>query len=170
MKTPGPEHPITIEPATSRWRARFAGHVIADSNEAMILRAAAGPPRVYFPRQDVELGYMSRTERTTYCPYKGDASYFTILMDGEFADNSVWSYERPFPAMEAITGRLSFYPDKVEVYPVDDAAVNPEHRYAADEPGRTGVDQVVQHTDAGDGTSQLEHWRPNVETPDGGVR
>ncbi|MBS0331625.1 MAG: DUF427 domain-containing protein, partial [Proteobacteria bacterium] len=61
MKTPGPDHPITITPATSRWRALFAGHVIADSNKALILKEANYPPVVYFPREDVEMGYMSRT-------------------------------------------------------------------------------------------------------------
>ena len=164
MKTPGPDHPITIEPAAHRWRARYAGHVIADSADAVILREATYPPRVYFPRDDVEMAYLSRTERSTHCPYKGDAAYYTLLMDGQFAENAVWSYETPFPAMEAIAGRLSFYPDKVEVYEVDEATVNPD----------AGVDEVIQHTDAGDGTSQRPHWAPNVEPPatgdDGGLR
>jgi uncharacterized protein (DUF427 family) len=163
MKTPGPDHPITIEPAGKRWRARFAGHVIADSADALVLREADYPARIYFPREDVAMAYMSRTERSTHCPYKGDAAYYTLLMDGQFADNAVWTYEAPFPAMEAIAGRLSFYPDKVEVYEVaDEAAVNP------------GVDAVVQHTDAGDGTSQRPHWTANVEpastSDDGGLR
>jgi uncharacterized protein (DUF427 family) len=163
MKTPGPDHPISIEPAAKRWRARYAGHVIADSTDALVLREADYPARIYFPREDVAMEYMSRTGRSTHCPYKGDAAYYTLLMDGQFADNAVWTYEAPFPAMEAIAGRLSFYPDKVEVYDVaDEAAVNP------------GVDAVVQHTDAGDGTSQRPHWTPNVEPAstrdDGGLR
>ena len=65
MKTPGPDHPITIEAARNRWRARYAGHVIADSNDAFILREADYPARVYFPRQDVATEYMSRTARST---------------------------------------------------------------------------------------------------------
>ena len=192
MKTPGPDHPIAIEPAARRWRALFAGHVIADSADALILREADYPARVYFPREDVAMEYMSRTERSTHCPYKGDAAYYTILMDGQFGENAVWSYEAPFPAMEAIAGRLSFYPDKVEVYEVDEAAVNPDAAReapaavatearsipAAAEPRSTDVDAVVQHTDAGDGTSQRPHWPPNTrpvpETPsttdDGGMR
>src|SRR4051812_10641306 len=127
MQTPGPDHPITIEPAKNRWRAYFAGHVIADSANALILREADYPPRVYFPREDVAMEYMSRTERRTHCPHKGDAAYYTILMDGQFAENAIWTYEEPFPAMSAIGGMLSFYPDKVDIYEVDDAAVNPRH-------------------------------------------
>ncbi|MBS0360116.1 MAG: DUF427 domain-containing protein [Proteobacteria bacterium] len=173
MKTPGPDHPITLTPATNRWRARFAGHVIADTNDALILREADYPPVVYFPRQDVEMGYMSRTDRGTHCPYKGDASYYTLHMDGQFAENGVWTYETPFPAMEQIAGRLAFYTDKIEVYAVDDAAVNPHHRDETPQ-DRKVIDEVVQHTDSGAGYSQREHWAANVSPPptadDGGLR
>ncbi len=127
MKTPGPDHPITIEAANNRWRARFAGHVIADSNDALILQEANYRPVVYFPRADVAMEFMSRTDHSSFCPYKGEAAYYTILMDGQFAENAVWTYEEPFPAMDAITGRLAFYPDKVEVYEIADEAVNPRH-------------------------------------------
>jgi uncharacterized protein (DUF427 family) len=175
MKTPGPDHPITLEKAANRWRARYAGHVIADTDDAIILREADYPPVVYFPRIDVEMGYMSRTARGTHCPYKGDASYFTVLMDGQFAENAVWTYEQPFPAMEAIEGRLAFYPDKIEVYEVADEAVNPHHRpeatARADEGYAIGVDEVVQHTDSGAGAPQRTPWPTNVSTPDdGGLR
>ena len=166
MLKPGPDHPITLEPSKKRWRAMFNGHVIADSNDALILQEASYPPVVYFPRADVGMEYMSRTERTTHCPYKGDAAYYTILMDGQFAENAVWTYEQPFEGMDPIEGRVAFYTDRVEVYEVDDAAVNPRHH---DE----DVDAVVQHTDAGDGRSQREHWAANVDTPDqpeGGLR
>ena len=107
MKIPGPDHPITLAPAAKRWRARFAGHVIADSANALVLQEASYPPVIYFPREDVEIGYLSRTARGTHCPYKGDASYFTLHMDGQFAENSVWTYETPFPAMEQIAGPCS---------------------------------------------------------------
>jgi uncharacterized protein (DUF427 family) len=167
MKIPGPDHPITVTPAKTRWRALYAGHVIADSAEALVLQEATYPQVIYFPREDVAMEYMSRTDRSTHCPYKGDAAYYSILMDGQFAENAVWTYETPFPHMTAITGRLAFYPDKVEVYEVDDAAVNPHHH---DEPP---VDEVVLHTDAGDGRPQRDRWEANVDTPrdlEGGVR
>ncbi|HEX4713162.1 DUF427 domain-containing protein [Phenylobacterium sp.] len=162
MKTPGPDHPITIEAAKNRWRARFAGHVIADSNDALILREADYPARVYFPRQDVAMEYMSRTDRSTHCPYKGDAAYYTLLMDGQFAENAIWTYELPYPAMEPIAERLSFYPDKVEIYEVADAAVNPRHVEELHDSHRVSVDEVVQHTDAGDGAAQRERWTPDT--------
>ena len=114
MLTPGPDHPITIAPAGQRWRVLFQGHVIADSGDALVLKEANYAPVVYFPREDVDMAYMSRTDRSTHCPYKGDASYYTLLMDGRFAENAVWSYEDPYPAMEQIRGRLAFYPDKVD--------------------------------------------------------
>jgi len=172
MLQPGPDHPITIEPAARRWRARFAGHVIADSAEALILREANYPPRVYFPRADVSMDYMSRTDRGSHCPYKGDAAYYTVLMDGQFAENAVWTYETPFPAMEAIAERLSFYTDKIEVYEVDAAELDARHRGAADLPGAnqdaatTTVDEVVQHTDSGSGAPQKAPWPPNVSEPE----
>jgi uncharacterized protein (DUF427 family) len=178
MKTPGPDHPITLEPAANRWRAQFAGHVIADSADALILRESTYPAVVYFPRVDVEMGFMSRTDRGTHCPYKGDASYFTVLMDGQFAENAVWTYEQPFPAMEAIEDRLAFYTDKIEVYEVAEAAVNP-HRHARtrpdpDEDFTITVDDVVQHTDSGAGAPQRDPWPANVSTPgtpdDSGMR
>ena len=166
MKIPGPGHPIDVTPATTRWRVQFAGHVIADSDRALVLREASYPAVVYFPREDVSMDYLARTERSTHCPFKGDASYYTVLMDGQFAESGVWSYEAPFPAMSAIAGHLAFYPDKFEIYAVDDAVVNPGHVEQD-----SGVDAIVQHTDSGAGVSQREHWAPNVEGPDeGGVR
>jgi uncharacterized protein (DUF427 family) len=168
MKTPGPDHPITLTPAERRWRAVYSGHVIADTNDAIILQEATYPPVVYFPRADVAMDYMSRTDRSTHCPYKGDAAYYTLLMDGHIAENAVWTYEHPYPAMAPIEGRLAFYADKVEIYDVDDAAVNPDHE--RDLEARGGVDAVVQHTDAGDGTAFRERWQPTVDRPnDGGV-
>jgi uncharacterized protein (DUF427 family) len=174
MRTPGPDHPIAIEPAKQRWRAYFNGHVVADSGEAMVLKEADLPAVVYFPRADVGMEYMGRTERHSHCPYKGDASYYTLTMGGQIAENVAWSYEEPFEAVAPIRNRIAFYTDRVEVYPVDDAAVNPEHHAASqDMMDREQVDEIVQHTDAGDGTTQRDRWEPNVDVPgahEGGVR
>ena len=158
MLTPGPDHPIDITPASTHWRAMYGDHVIADSGDALILKEAGYAPVIYFPRADVSMEYFSRTDRKTHCPYKGDAAYYTILMDGRFAENAVWTYEEPYPTMDAIRGRLAFYPDKVEVYAVEDALVDRKHPHAA-------VDEIVQHTDSGSGASQRDHWPPNVTTP-----
>ena len=130
MKLPGPDHPITVAPAGRRMRARVGQHVIADSAAAVELKEADYPAVVYFPRKDVETGFLSKTERTTHCPYKGDASYYSMLVNGELYENVVWSYEAPFPAMEAITGMVAFYADRVEVYAAPDESEQglfPEH-------------------------------------------
>jgi uncharacterized protein (DUF427 family) len=169
-----PDHRITLETAPRRWRAEFAGHVIADSDQAVVLSETGFPPRIYFPREDVAMEYMSRTDAATHCPYKGDAAYYTLLMDGQFAENGVWTYEQPLEGMERIAGMLSFYPDRVNVYEVEDAAVNPHHSEgstpAAGQTGPSGggdVDAVVQHTDSGAGAPQRDHWPTNVSGPDG---
>jgi len=109
--------------------------------------------------------FMTRTRHQTHCPYKGDANYYTLNMDGHFLENVVWTYEDPYPAMSAIAGRLSFYPGQVELYDVDDAAVNPRHV-------EVRPDEAILHTDAGDGHAQETHWPASVETPgqEGGVR
>ena len=162
MKIPGPDHPITITPAATRWRATFKGHLIADSAEAMVLREASYPPVVYFPRKDVEMAYLGRTACTTHCPYKGDASYYTITRDGVVAENAVWTYETPYPAMAQIEGLIAFYPNHVEVHALDEPSSS-----------RSEIDQAVLHTDSGSGASQREQWAPNVEGPEGvegGVR
>ena len=90
-----------------------------------MLQEASYPPVVYFPREDVSMSFLTRTAHATHCPYKGDAAYYTLQMDGHFAENAIWTYEEPYPAMSAIAGRLAFYTNKVEVYAPEDAAAIP---------------------------------------------
>lgn len=159
MKIPGPDHSITITPGATRWRAMFDNHVIADSGDALVLCEDGCAPVVYFPRGDVSMEYFSRTDRSTYCPYKGDAAYYTILMDGHIAENAVWTYEEPYPAMEQIRGRLAFYADKVSVYAVEEDTVDPAHHHTK------AIDEVILHTDSGSGSSQKTHWPPSEDVP-----
>jgi len=154
MKTPGPDHPITLTADPRRLQALYADHVIADSDETLTLQEAAYAPVVYFPRRDVEMAFLARTEKTTYCPYKGEANYYTIAMEGRIAENAVWTYETPYPAMAAIDERLAFYPDRVEIRAVEE----PGHSEAA-------IREAILHTDDGSGSSQREHWRPTVDEP-----
>jgi uncharacterized protein (DUF427 family) len=107
MKLPGPDHPITITANPKRIRVSAGGVVIADTTHALTLKEASYPAVQYVPRQ--------RTERTTHCPYKGDASYYSVTADGKTLENSIWTYETPFPAMAEISGHLAFYPDKVKI-------------------------------------------------------
>lgn len=114
MKTPSPDHPIAIERNPGRVVVSVAGRVVADSRDALTLREASYPPVHYIPRRDVDMALLERTGHATYCPYKGDCSYFSIPLGGERAVNAVWSYEAPYPAVAAISGHLAFYPDRVD--------------------------------------------------------
>jgi uncharacterized protein (DUF427 family) len=166
MKIPGPDHPITVAANPKRIQVRYSGHVIADTKMALTLQESSYKPVIYFPREDVEMAFLTRTDHATYCPYKGDASYYTILMDGRFAENAVWTYEDPYPAMESIRGRLAFYPNQVEIYETGDAD-HPDPARAAAPTGREAdlVREAILHTDDGAGASQREHWTPTVGEP-----
>jgi uncharacterized protein (DUF427 family) len=133
MKEPGPDHPITITPAPRQVRVRFQDHVIGSSDRALVLKEADYPPVFYIPREDVETGFLSKTAHTTECPYKGQASYYSAFINGALAENVAWSYEAPYPAMEAIAGMLAFYPDKVDVYELDAADMDDHRRPEASE-------------------------------------
>ena len=119
MKLPGPDHPIAITANPRRVRVMVKGHVIADSVGVMTLKEASYPPVFYFPRKDVEMGFLTKTDHITHCAYKGDAGYFSLHIDGEIHENAVWTYETPFPAMSDIAERVAFYPDHVEIYEID---------------------------------------------------
>ncbi len=114
MKLPGPDHPITITTNPDRVRVTLGGAVIADSARAVRLQEAAYPPVFYIPREDANMALLTRTTLSTHCPYKGDASYYTIQAGGRTAKDAVWSYETPFPAMAEIAGYLAFYPNRVD--------------------------------------------------------
>jgi len=114
MELPGPDHPITIARNRNRVRVTFAGKVIADSTHALTLREADYKPVHYIPRADADMSLLTPTAHATRCPYKGDASYFTIKADGRSADNAVWSYEQPYSAVKEIAGHLAFYPNRVD--------------------------------------------------------
>ena len=121
MKLPGPDHPIAITANPKRVRISVDGVVIAETTHALTLKEASYPAVQYVPRQDANMELLARTERVTHCPYKGDASYFSINTDGKTLENSIWTYETPFPAMAGIAGHLAFYPDKVRIEEVASA-------------------------------------------------
>jgi uncharacterized protein (DUF427 family) len=114
MRTPGPDHPITIEPNPKRIRVSFNGRVVAETSRALTLREAHLPPVQYIPREDADMSLLERTAHQTHCPYKSAAAYYTIRVDGHAAENAVWTYEEPYPAVAAIKGHLAFYPDRVD--------------------------------------------------------
>jgi uncharacterized protein (DUF427 family) len=122
IKQPGPAHPITIERNPARVVVSVAGRVLADSRNALTLREADYPPVQYIPREDVEMALLERTDHASYCPFKGDASYYSIPVGGERSANAVWTYEAPFAAVAEIADHVAFYPDRVDAISEEDAA------------------------------------------------
>jgi len=113
--TPGPDHPITIEPTGRQVTIAAGDQVIARSDSALTLREASYPPVQYVPIDDVDRSALRPTDHETYCPYKGDASYFTVTTpDGEL-DNVIWTYEQPYDAVAEIKDHVAFYANRVEV-------------------------------------------------------
>src|SRR5689334_20917783 len=106
-----PDHRITAKPAGVRVQVRFKGEVIADTSDAIRLEEGDYPGVYYFPRKHVKMDRLARTSHQTYCPFKGQASYYSLAGGPE---NAVWSYEQPYDEMTAIKDLLAFYPDKVD--------------------------------------------------------
>ena len=121
IRIPGPDHPITIERNKGRVIVTLGGRVIAYTLEALTLREAAYPPVQYIPRKDVDMAALVRSDTTTYCPYKGEAAYFSISAGGERSVNAIWTYEAPYNAMAEIEDHLAFYPDRVDAIEQRDA-------------------------------------------------
>lgn len=107
-------HPISLRPADRPVRITFAGHVIADSSRVLILDEADHPPVAYFPREDVRNEVLKATETRTRCPFKGEARYYDIAVEGKVSEDAVWTYEDPCPAVAPVAAYLAFYPDKVD--------------------------------------------------------
>jgi uncharacterized protein (DUF427 family) len=115
IKIPGPDHPITVVPNPKKVRISLGGTVIAETTRALTLREASYPPVQYIPRADANMSLLTRTAHGTYCPYKGDAGYFTINASGKTLDNAIWTYEQPYDPVKQIKDHLAFYPDKVVI-------------------------------------------------------
>ena len=117
VRIPGPDHPITVTPTKGRVVVKAGGRVIADTCNALTLQEASYPAVQYIPRSDADMAQLTRSAHTTYCPYKGEASYYSLPN----AENAVWSYETPHPAMAAIKDHLAFYPNCVDSIDVSEA-------------------------------------------------
>jgi uncharacterized protein (DUF427 family) len=114
IKIPGPDHPITIAANAHRVIVTLGGKVIADTTRALTLREASYPAVQYIPREDVDMAALERTAHATWCPYKGEASYFSIPAGGERSANAIWTYETPHDAVASIKNHLAFYPDRID--------------------------------------------------------
>ena len=114
VKQPGPDHPIGVAPNGKRVRVTFAGRVVADTMRALTLQETTYKPVHYIPREDADMTLLVRTTHQTYCPYKGDASYYSIKVGDKTAENAIWTYEQAYPAVAEIEGHLAFYRDRVD--------------------------------------------------------
>src|SRR5579875_701848 len=109
-------HPITIEPTEGRVRVRVKGEVVADTRAALGLREATIPVVQYIPFDDVVQDVLTPNDTSTYCPFKGDASYYNVTTAaGDTVDDAVWTYREPYPAVAAIAGHVAFYADKADI-------------------------------------------------------
>ena len=118
VKIPGPDHPITVSPAEGSVRVTVAGRIVAESKRALRLEEKGYPPVYYVPRSDADMSLLERTEHYTYCPYKGDCTYYSIPIGGAKSENAVWTYDRPHEAVADIKEYLAFYPSRVDAIEV----------------------------------------------------
>lgn len=116
MKIPGPDHPITVAPTGQPVRVSADGAELVRTDNALTLSEASYPPVQYLPREDADMAKLQRSPHKSYCPYKGEASYFHIVVDGgRVLEDAVWTYEDPYPAVAEIKDRLAFYPDRAKI-------------------------------------------------------
>jgi len=116
VKIPDAAHPITIRPTGSRVTVRVGGVTVAESDSALSLAEASYPVVQYLPIADVDQSLLRRTESQTYCPYKGDASYYSVqLPDGQTETDLIWTYEQPYPAVSEIAGHVAFYANRADI-------------------------------------------------------
>lgn len=122
VKIPGPDHPITITPAKAVIRVSVGGHVIANTSRALVLEEAGYSPVYYIPREDADMSQLVRTTHYTYCPYKGDCTYYSIPAGGTKSEYAVWTYEHPYEAVASIKDHLAFYPTRVDELSIENPA------------------------------------------------
>ncbi len=115
VKLPGPDHPITVEPTGTRVTVRSGGRVIAETTNALTLQESTYPAVQYLPLADVDPAAIEHTDTHSYCPYKGTASYYSIVGGGDELVDSIWTYEQPYDAVAEIADHVAFYPDRVSI-------------------------------------------------------
>ena len=114
-KLPDASHPITVTATEGRVLVRVGETVIADSTSSLTLQESTYPPVQYVPLADVEAGVLQPSDTTTYCPYKGDAAYYSATVAGETVTDVAWTYPEAYDAVAEIAGHVAFYPTKVEL-------------------------------------------------------
>ena len=131
-RRPAADAGITVAPNPNRVIVRVGGAIVADTTRALVMRAPGTPDQQYIPRADVDMTHLVRTDLATHCPYKGDASYWSIQIGMRTVENAVWSYETPHEDMASIRGYLAFYTDRVDAIeerpPASDGSAHPRSR------------------------------------------
>jgi uncharacterized protein (DUF427 family) len=112
---PTAEHPITVAPTGRHVTVQVNGTVIAETDDALTLRESDYPAVQYIPMRDVAEPSLVCSDTTTYCPYKGDATYYHVNVAGQTVEDVIWTYGQPYPAVGAIAGHVAFYPDKADI-------------------------------------------------------
>jgi uncharacterized protein (DUF427 family) len=107
-------HRVDLVPGGRRVRVSFAGVEIADSDPPLLVRETGYREVVYFPREDVRLEHLVRTDHATFCPFKGEASWWTLRAGDRESEKAVWSYEDPVEAVSGLRGHMAFYADRVD--------------------------------------------------------
>ena len=116
VKIPDATHPITVRPTGSHVTVRVGGVTVAESDNALSLAEASYPVVQYIPIGDVDQNLLERTDTQTYCPYKGDASYYTVQTpDGRTEADLIWTYEQPYDAVGEIKGYVAFYANRAQI-------------------------------------------------------
>jgi uncharacterized protein (DUF427 family) len=114
-KLPGPDHPITIEPHQEHVVVSAGDTVVAETANALALREAGYPAILYVPLSDVDAELLESSDTHTYCPYKGEASYYSVRTADGVLEDAIWFYDEPYAAVSEIAGHVAFYPDKVTI-------------------------------------------------------
>jgi len=112
---PGPDHPITVAPSATTVTVRFGDRMIAKTDDALVLQESTYPAVYYLPLEAVDADVLEPSSHQTYCPFKGDASYYSLRDGDTFSEDAVWTYVEPYDAVSEIAGHVAFYPDRVEI-------------------------------------------------------
>lgn len=110
-----PDYSVIIKPIEKTATVRFRGTIVAQSDKALLIQETRHDDVVYLPRSALIMQYFSATQHTTYCPFKGHANYWDLIVQGDSAENVVWSYEDPYPEVAELKDHVSFYTDRTEL-------------------------------------------------------
>ncbi len=155
-----PAHVVEVEPSPRWVRVAFNGATIADSKRTRLLRETGARPIYYFPREDVRMDLLERSDQRTHCPYKGDASYWSVRVGDRVAEDAAWSYEDPFPEREDIKGYVAFYWNKMDAWYEEAEQI---YAHARDPYHRVDVLESTRHVRVViDGQTVAETRRPRL--------